>query len=690
MMAKNRYNPPSILNKEIDMRRLVVLFILGCVIITGAIAAAQPEIPRFIPIEPQPPVPFAYTVPLEPATWEEVVAQLPVAPSAPAPSDSCAAAPSLNLSPADGGQAIVNSYTESASDPILNCTWGIPSRPSGYRTAWYKVTPPTGGTLVVEALPNAEYQENYDTIIAIHTGSCANLVTLTCNDDTNGFLSHATALVQQGVTYYIEVADWHFGVNGTARLSLIAYMTETDSYWQWVDETVTTLSRHTAVQVGTDFYIIGGLTETGSTPVRTQANRKYNTVTRQWTSLVPMPTIASTCLDNSGYAATDSAYINGKIYLPSGYAGNPNAYCGVHMVYDIASNSWSTANPNTQWPAPLGWSQLVEYPPVNGYFMIGGLTGTPLTTNANPTDDLYLFTPDSGGGTWLLQDEMDQARYGHVAALLGDNICVVGGINNLNQVISDGQCYDLGQSTWGALPPLNYPRFNAGSAVGPDGRWYVFGGTNASLNSISPTEVYDPVSNTWQVLDVRYNLGAVKINGPDRPPRSWVQGDFVGGTLWVFGGEQMVGSSASSTLNLIEQLPLFTAWPQQLLLPIIRNSPVIGEPNDTFPQAQPHPPNHTVFYNFANDADYYDVYRFDLLATGPAQIYLRHIPANANYDLLLYDANKTLLDSSRNIGSLDEEIGQTTMGAGAYYVVVVRAYPLTNAPTGYYSLRIEQ
>jgi len=669
------------------MRRLVVLFILGCVIITGAIAAAQPEIPRFIPIEPELPVPFTYTVPLEPATWEEVVAQLPVAPSAPAPSDSCAAAPSLNLSqPADGGQAIVNNYTESASDPILNCTWGTPSRPAGYRTAWYKVTAPTGGTLVVEALPNAEYQENYDTIIAIHTGSCSSLSTVACNDDTNGILSRASTLVQQGITYYIEIADWHFGVNGTARLSLIAYITDSDNYWQWVDETTTPLSRHTTVQVGNDFYIFGGLTETGSTPVRTPVSYKYSTITRQWTSLVPMPTIASTCLDNSGYAATDGAYVNGKIYIPSGFAGNANAYCGVHMVYDIASNSWSTATPNTYWPAPLGWSQLIEYPAVNGYFMIGGLTGTPLTTNANPTNDIYLFTPDSGGGTWQPQDDMDQARYGHVAALLGDEICVVGGINNLNQVISDGQCYDLGQSNWDAIPPLNFPRFNAGSAVGPDGRWYVFGGTNASLNSISPTEVYDPVSNTWQVLDVRYNLGT--ISGPDRPARSWVQGDFVGGTLWVFGGEQVIGST-SFTLRLIEQLNLFTTWPEQVLFPIIRNSPVNGEPNDTFSQAQAHPPNQTVFYNFFDDGDYFDIYRFDLLATGPAYIYLRNIPANANYDLLLYDANKTLLGSSRNIGSIDEHIGQTTMGAGAYYVVVIRAYPLTNTPTDYYSLRVE-
>ncbi|MBK9052433.1 MAG: hypothetical protein IPL78_16450 [Chloroflexi bacterium] len=563
---------------------------------------------------------------------------------------------------------------------------GYPSRPAGYRTAWYKVTAPTGGTLIVEALPNADYRENYDTIIAIHTGTCANLTNLTCNDDTNGFLSYASTLVQQGRTYYIEVADWQFGVNGTARLSLIAYITDSANYWQLAGETPSTLSRHTAVRVGSDFYVIGGLTEAGTTPLRTPAARKYNTVTRQWPSLAPMPPITSSCLDAFGYAATDGAHVNGKIYLPSGYAGNPNAYCGVHMVYDIASNSWSTANPNTYWPAPLGWSQLIEYPAVNGYFMVGGLTGTPFTANANPTNELYLFTPDSGGGTWQPVDQMGVARYGHVAALLGDRICVVGGINSNNQVLADGECYDLSQSNWDALPPLNFPRFNAGSAVGPDGRWYVFGGTNASVNSISPTEVYDPVSNSWQVLDVRYNLGT--INGPDRPARSWVQGDFVGTTLWVFGGEQVYGLNTGFTLNLIEYLTLASSWPEQILLPIIRNSPAGGEPNDTLAQAQIHPLNHTVFYNFANDSDYYDVYRFDLFTPGTVRIYLRDIPANANYDLLLYDANKTFIASSRNIGTLDEYV-ERALGTGIYYGVVVRAYPLTNTPTDYYSFHVE-
>lgn len=670
------------------MRHLVAVFILGVILLTGVIAAAQPDIPPYVPIEPAPPKTFTYTVPLESATWEEVVAQLPIAPQAPAPTDSCGGAPSLNLSlPADGGQAVVNNYTESATDPILNCMWGTPSRPQGYRTAWYKVTPPTGGLLVVEALPNADYPDNYDTIIAIHTGTCNDMLTVSCDDDYNGPLSRATALVQQDVTYYIEVADWQFGVNGTARLNLLAYITETDNYWEYVGNMPVPLTRHTATRIGSDFYIMGGLLSTGSTPQRTPAVRKFNTNTRQWSDLAPMPSIVATCSDGFGYAATDAAHINGWIYIPSGYAGNNNAYCGTHLAYNVATNSWTTA-PTSPAPAPLGWTQVVAYPPLNSYFLVGGLTGTPLTTNANPSRDLYLFVAGNtpGEGYWLPKAQMNKARYGHTAIRLDNRICVMGGVNAAVQVIADGECFNIDTEVWETIAPLNYPRFNAESAVGPDGRWYVFGGTNNVLTSVSVVEVFD--GSSWQVLDARYNLGTV--NGLNRPARSWVRGDFVGRSLWVFGGEQMTGGANTGTpLSLVEQLTLAPIWPQNVFLPSVHNFYyVTGEPNDTFARAQAHPTHTTVSHNFTED-DFYDVFSFYVAQPTTLRVYLQNIPSGADYDLVLYAENKTFKGSSTNISTLDEYI-ELPLSIGTYYAVVVRAYPIgTPPPSAYYTLRIE-
>ena len=669
------------------MRRLVILFVIGVITVYGAVAAAQPDIPPFIPINPEPQDPFTYTLPLEAATWEEVVAQLPEAPQASPPTDLCTAAPSLNLSlPADGGQAVVNSYTESGTDPDLTCGYGSPSRPEGYRTAWYKVTPPTGGVLIVEALPNSDYRENYDTIIAIHTGTtCTTLTTIACNDDTNGFLSRATALVQQGSTYYIEVADWQFGVNGTARLNLIAYITAAESYWEYVSDIPTALSRHATVRVGNSFYIFGGLKTTGTSPERTPTTRKFNTTNQQWTTRASMPSVSGTCLDAYGYAATDAVHLNGWIYLPSGYAGNNSAYCGVHMAYQISTDSWTTA-PSAPWSAPLGWTQTIERS--NGYFVVGGLSGAPLTPTANPSNQFIFFvagaTPNDG--YWTTLPNLTKARYGHTAVMLNNEPCVMGGINADNQVIADGECYD--DQAWYTIAPLNFPRFNAGSAIGPDGRWYVFGGTNASLNSVPQVEVYNANTNSWQVLDSRYNLGTT--NGPDRPARSWVRGDFVGQTLWVFGGEQDVGVfNAGLPLSAVERLATVVSYPHQLALPLFAYRPSFGEPNDTMDLAQPLTLYQSAAANFGSEDDYHDVYSFSLPQSGQARVYLQNVPSGADYDILLYDANKTFKGSSRNIGNQDEYI-ERTLSAGHYYVIVVRAYPLTTPPpTGNYTIRVE-
>lgn len=673
------------------MRRLFALLLLCAMVLTGIIAAAPPDPSQPVPISPAPFQPFTYTVPLQPATWEEV--QTLYSPQASPADDQCNNAPSLNLSlPADGGQAVVNSYTESASDPQLSCMWGDPPSQKGYRTAWYKVVPPTGGLLVIEAIPNAEYQDNYDTVIAIHTGTCSVLQMLACNDDSNGFLSKTTALVQQGITYYVEIVDWQFGVNGTARLNVLAYITQADNYWQQAGDLPEPLSRHLALPVGSDFYILGGMLANGASPERTPALRKYNTLNGTWSNLATMPAIPSSCLDTFGYAATDGVVLDGKIYIPSGFTGNNNTYCGIHLVYDIVTNSWSTAT-SAPWPQPLGWIQATPYfdpPSINGYFVTGGLTGAPFTVNANPSGELYLFqkgnppTPDS----WTTFEPMTKPRYGHAAAVLGDKVCVVGGINVNSQVIPDGECFDLLFEEWNTIPPLKVPRFNAGSAVGPDGRWYVFGGTAPNLTSVAPTEMYDPATNTWSLLDTRYNLGTT--NGVDRPARSWVRGDFIGQTLWAFGGEQDIGvTSGGLPLDLIEKLTFGVTLPAQNFFPILSASPPSGEPNDTFNLAQNIAVNQTLAYNFANGDDYYDVYRFYQDNTVATRFYLQNIPNEANYDMLVYNSNKTLLGSGHDIGTNNEYL-DLTLNPGFYYVMIVRAYPLnTPPPTANYTLRVE-
>lgn len=340
-----------------------------------------------------------------------------------------------------------------------------------------------------------------------------------------------------------------------------------DTYWLYMGEMPTMLTRHAAVVVGDDVYILGGQHTTTSTPERSAATYHYDTLTGQWTTLAPMPAVPGTCVDGSGYAATDATYLSGKIYLPSGYAGDNEGYCGVHMVYDIATNSWSTAAA-APWSDPLGWTETVPYPTLNGYFVVGGLSGAPLTPTGNPAAAVYFYVSGGGNDYWLAQPSMAVPRYGHTAAFVNNKLCVAGGITGINQALQHAECYDLDTDTWNAIPPLHLARFNAASAVGPDGRWYVFGGTSPNVSSIAPIDVYDPVTNSWTLLDAPFDLGIP--NDPLRPPRAWLTGDFIGASLWVFGGEADTGSfNQGIPLATIERIFSLTAPPRRIYMPLL-------------------------------------------------------------------------------------------------------------------------
>lgn len=339
------------------------------------------------------------------------------------------------------------------------------------------------------------------------------------------------------------------------------------TYWLYQGQMPSPLTRHALVAVGSDFYLMGGQTDAAAPPVRTLT--RYDTLTGQWHPLAPIPVLPGTCLNGHGYAATDAAYLNGNIYLPAGYAGESSSYCGVHLVYNLASSSWLTATA-APWSQPLGWSQVVEWPSLNGYLVMGGLTGPPLSFSASSA--AYLFVPGSGGGTWFTLPTMTIARYGHAAAWVGDKPCVAGGINASNQALTQAECFNPDNNSWYAIPPLNLPRFNAASAVGPDGRWYVFGGTSPTISSIAPIDVYDPATNSWSLLPSPYNLGTP--DDPLRPPRAWLTGDFVGDSLWVFGGEADTGVfNQGLPLGTIERILSLTIPPQGSYLPLITSTP---------------------------------------------------------------------------------------------------------------------
>jgi hypothetical protein len=93
--------------------------------------------------------------------------------------------------------------TQDADDPAIpNCNMN-----AGRATVWYKYKPSSDSAISLDTKTS-----NYDSFIAVWTGTRTNLSLVVCNDDidnANGILQSAVAFrVQKDVTYYIEVGEW--------------------------------------------------------------------------------------------------------------------------------------------------------------------------------------------------------------------------------------------------------------------------------------------------------------------------------------------------------------------------------------------------------------------------------------------------------------------------------------------------
>lgn len=592
-----------------------------------------------------------------------------------AASDSCETATLAPFLPWGDQTLSVNLLSESNTDPVLSCMWGSPARPQGYRTAWYKFEAPYSAQVTIDT-----FYSDYDTVLAVYSGSCGaeNLVQLACSDDHQGFTSQVSLFVRRGEIYYVEVADWHQAVYGST-LSLTILINPVDSYWERQANMPIPRSRHSVVAQGNYLYVIGGETLMGANPDFVSALQRLDTNTGAWVTLDPMPGV--------GYANSTAALVNGKIYLPSGFVGGgpTSAYDGTHHVYDIASGAWSLGA-TAPWPGgrPLAWGTAVvpptggSFPPFPGYFYTGGTPDQPpFEAHANssnpaiPSASVLFYNADGNNWPTTLIPSLSVPRFAHTAAWVQGRLCVVSGLGlndggTQNILLTDGECYRPGVG-WQSIGGLNYPRFNAGSAVGLDGRWYVFGGLDGTSEPVDVTEYYDAATNTWRALSINYALGGI----PENPARAWPRGAFVGNTLWVMGGNG--DGPVGSVYPMVEKLPLPTP---SLFIPILFKQ-MGTPPNDTLGTAWGLALNQPQFHTFDSASDFYDTYFFDLGTTRTVTVRLSDIPSTdtsaSNYDLFLYNQNKVLRGESRNLSNQPEAI-TLTLTPGRYYVVVERVF----------------
>jgi len=100
-------------------------------------------------------------------------------------------------------QTDVAEATTASDDPVFSCS----SAGKAFQTVWYRYMADATETITVDTIGS-----NYDTILAVWTGSRGSLVEITCNDDIDlGGGIYQSQLVFdaiEGETYFIEVASW--------------------------------------------------------------------------------------------------------------------------------------------------------------------------------------------------------------------------------------------------------------------------------------------------------------------------------------------------------------------------------------------------------------------------------------------------------------------------------------------------
>lgn len=632
------------------MRRFVLLFFFFLLSL-GSVA----KLPQATAVEPE--ARASSSIGLESLQAQKIsLSSLPEAPLiAAAAADTCSDATQITLTGSGVGETTtVNGMTENASDPVLSCAFGSPSRPQGYRTVWYKFTPDSNGRVTIDTSNNFN-PNSYDTILAVHTGSCGigTLNMVTCNDDYSGFASRVTFNVSKNTTYFVEVADWNSAEPGTLELDIFFVLDPINTKWQSLSMPAPVRTHHATVKANGFIYMVGGQTNASGTPTLSSGLSRYNPATDSWTSLANMP----------GDPLTDvtAAYLNGNIFVPGGYDGN--SMVGTHKVFNIASGLWEPDR--SPPPVAVGWAQAVVPADQGGYYLVGGISNTEFfSTSAIVRDDVSFFN----GATWNEAiPDMNVPRYGHTAVWINDSICVVGGIDDNNQLLPGGECYQpAGSGTWLPIAPMNIARYGAGSAVSPDGKWYVFGGQDFSNTAVPEVEVYDPGNPGagWQILDVTYDLGGTT----NIRARAFTSGEFIGNYLYAIGGHDTDDFFVTS---LVQRL---LALGQSVNLPIILQNGANPNPfNDNFSVAQRLSFNVAQTHKFDNPFDFFDAFYFDQTSLSNITVRLSQIPSGSDYNISIYDGNKSLRGSSTLAGNQSEAV-TLQLTAGRYYVMVERIF----------------
>lgn len=239
-------------------------------------------------------------------------------------------------------------------------------------------------------------------------------------------------------------------------------------------------------------YVIGGFDTTYS---ETGVVQIYNTAGNYWMEGTDKPTPA---------ISSNAAVIDGKVYVVGGYQVSTESLTTVDTleIYDPSMDLWTTGSP---LPKPLYGAAVASLK--GKLYVMGGDDGTSLSS------DLYEYNPSVDA--WVQLSPMNTHRAYCGTGVINGKIYAFGGYGETGSLIST-EVYDPATNTWTTVSSMNNPRYDLGG-VALQGKLYALGGVSSWYSGRKDIEVYDPVSDTWEIDShilnmARSGLGGVTVN----------------------------------------------------------------------------------------------------------------------------------------------------------------------------------
>lgn len=186
-----------------------------------------------------------------------------------------------------------------------------------------------------------------------------------------------------------------------------------------------------------------------------------------------------------------AAVSGGLLYVVGGLVDGVLPSASPLWIYDPAADSWTTG---ASLPAVVHGAPLVAHG--GRLYLIGGFRGTGSTT-VN-IDSMWVY--DIASDSWAPGPVMPTARGNPSAAVLGDQIHVIGGVgvsNNFGPVAPfiEHEIYDIPSSGWITGTAVLNGR-ELGGLVAVDGKLYAVAGRSAGV-TVNRTNIYDPATQQW-------------------------------------------------------------------------------------------------------------------------------------------------------------------------------------------------